>query len=406
MADENSAVADRARAVLSTPGDLRAWLRLADALDAAGEQTRANEAFAALGKAANELGQVALAVAIHRWLADKGQDAAAGELATAISTVHCAGSERIDRSSRPRPPVPPRAPVAAGEPAPADPLALADAALKAARAAVEDRVGERLPPTPLLNGLSADEIVKFIGVTELQRKDKLERVVETGEPARTLFWLASGLVAATRDEALLGELAAGAFFGEIGLVMGTRRTARVTCVEDCWLLAVPARKIEAIAESEPHLADVLAEYARDRLLANVMRTSEILRRIDESERRRLLVRFETGVFGAGKAIVAQGQENDRLHVIVSGQCRVVADGDELALLTAGDGFGEISLLSRRPAMADVVAVENTVTLSLTREAFDEVAAEHPELLAEVYKLLVARERENQALFHDASDLIL
>jgi hypothetical protein len=45
-------------------------------------------------------------------------------------------------------------------------------------------------------------------------------------------------------------------------------------------------------------------------------------------------------------------------------------------------------------------------LSLSREKFDEVAVNHPGLLAEVYKLLVQREQENRALVHDASELIL
>ena len=41
-----------------------------------------------------------------------------------------------------------------------------------------------------------------------------------------------------------------------------------------------------------------------------------------------------------------------------------------------------------------------------REQFDQVAVNHPGLLAEVYKLLVQRESKNQALVHDASELIV
>ena len=409
VGSSHSALAQGAEAVANAPSDLTAWLALASALDAADQADKAAEAFEALGLAASDLGQVALAVAAARWLFDADRSESGARVASRIAETHSQDSKRVDRSSRPRPPVPPRG-SGPGLTAQVDTLEQAleavDKALALARDAAAQRTGDTVPPTPLLNGLSAHEVEKLIEVTELMRVERLEHVVEIGEPARSLYWLAAGLVAATRGDVLLGELSAGAFFGEIGLVMGTHRTARVTCMEDCWLLEIPARKIEAIASAEPHLADVLAEYARDRLLANVMRTSEILRRIDERERRSLLSDFETRVHAADDKILTQGVDNERLHVVVSGRCQVIMDGEAIAELTVGDGFGEISLLSRRPAVADVVAVENTVTLSLTREAFDGVVARHPELLAEVYKLLVARERENQAIFHDATDLIL
>ena len=85
----------------------------------------------------------------------------------------------------------------------------------------------------------------------------------------------------------------------------------------------------------------------------------------------------------------------------------VKDGDKVVSeLQVGDGIGEMSLLARRPATFDVVAVDRTVVLSLSREKFDQVAVNHPTLLAEVYKLLVQRESANQALVHDASELVV
>jgi hypothetical protein len=57
-------------------------------------------------------------------------------------------------------------------------------------------------------------------------------------------------------------------------------------------------------------------------------------------------------------------------------------------------------------IADVVAVEPAVLLRLSKQDFDAVARKHPTLLAEVERLVVARETANRAVFHDASDLIL
>ena len=83
----------------------------------------------------------------------------------------------------------------------------------------------------------------------------------------------------------------------------------------------------------------------------------------------------------------------------------------ISQLGVGDGFGEMSMLGRKPATFDVVATSSALLLSVSRDKFDQVAADHPELLAEVYKLLVDREKENEgttadATIVDADDLII
>jgi CRP-like cAMP-binding protein len=92
--------------------------------------------------------------------------------------------------------------------------------------------------------------------------------------------------------------------------------------------------------------------------------------------------------------------------VVSGKCQVQSGGELLAELGAGAAVGEISLVSGAAAVADVVAIEPVVLLRLAKTDFDAVVAKHPKLLAEVERLVVAREKANRALFQDASDLIV
>ena len=93
-------------------------------------------------------------------------------------------------------------------------------------------------------------------------------------------------------------------------------------------------------------------------------------------------------------------------MVVAGRCDVSSAGAEVARLGPGAAVGEISLVSGKPAVADVFAAERTVLLCLAREDFHAVVAAHPELLARVESLVVAREEQNRALFHDASDLLV
>jgi len=109
---------------------------------------------------------------------------------------------------------------------------------------------------------------------------------------------------------------------------------------------------------------------------------------------------------AATTFIHEAQPNEHLWVVVSGRCEVRAGGGVVAELGPGAAVGEISLVSGVSAVADVVAVEPAVLLRLSRRDFDAVAKKHPNLLAEVEKLVVKRETENRALFQDATDLIV
>jgi CRP-like cAMP-binding protein len=231
-------------------------------------------------------------------------------------------------------------------------------------------------------------------------------IVETGAPATALYWLAHGTVVVTRDKVQLGELHSGAFFGEIALVGGTARTATVVTRDDVWLLEIPARAIETAAQKHPQLAEVLAFHARARLLSNLTRTSELFRALVPPDRDQLLAKFASELVPADTTFIREGQANDHLWVVVAGKCQVVVGGSLVAELGPGAAVGEISLVSGDPAVADVIAIEPVVVLKLSKQDFDVVAKKHPKLLAAVEKLVIAREKENRALFQDATDLIV
>jgi cAMP-dependent protein kinase regulator len=411
--DTPAALLGRAAARLSRqPNDLSAWWELCASLARAGRAEQAILAYAELGRAASGLGHPALAVACARSLEESGESKAAADLVKHVAREHASGAKKVDRALRSSPPAPPPSePTQPGAqldvPEELEPAAeLADKAVRAAGASAKSRAPEALAPTPLIGVLKPAEVRELCAIMHLRLCAPGEVIVDVGQPATALYWIARGAAEVTREGQHLGELRTNQFFGEIALVSGTTRTARVSAFGAALVLEIPARELEELAGRAPRLAKVLAQYARTRLLASVMRLSELFSRLTEEEHQKLLPLFDTELFEEGDVIVENGSHNQRLYVIASGSCQVKNGDQVLATLEPGDGIGEMSLLARRPASFDVVATERTVALSLSRENFDEVAVNHPGLLAEVYKLLVQRESENQALVHDANDLVV
>jgi cAMP-dependent protein kinase regulator len=398
-----------AAALEAAPGDLDVWLEVAARLAAVGAREPAAAAFEQLGRSACDTGRVAIAVACARWLASR--DAAlAKKLTDRIIDFHGAGSKRIDDDAQP--PVLSRASssseVEAGVQSPGvdDAIARAQKALAAAAASAAEHAIKKVAPTPLISTLGRTPLRAFINAMTVQAVPAGTVVLDVGQPATALYWLARGRAEVSRDGTVLGELVSGGFFGEIALVSGSTRTARVTTVSDAWLLEIPTKAVEEAATREPRLAEVLAQHARSRLLANLMRTSELFTALPPEDRGELLNRFEPVLLQPGETFIRQGEDNKYLWVIVSGRCVVTAGATELARLGPGDVLGESGVVARKPANADVVTVEPCSLLRLSRREFEAIAAKYPEMLAEVYKLVVARDEANRAIEHDAGDLVV
>ena len=385
------------------PSDWGAWLELAVVLSALGHTDEAETAFATIGEGARVAGRVSLAVACGRHLAELGS-VRGPELVDQVVETYATGGPHFAFTAPPAPEEPPA--IEAPGDLESEPLAYARFIIDKLGAWLTARQPKQHSPAPLLSALSKAGARALVGVMTPHALPAGATVVEAGAPALALYWLAHGTVSVARDGAALGELHSGAFFGEIALVGGTTRTATVTAAEDLWLLEIPARAVENAAAKHPKLAEVLAFHARARLLANLTRTSELFRAFGESDRDELLGKFESQLVPAGTKFIEEGGSNEHLWVVVAGKCAVQSAGSVLAELGPGAAVGEISLVSGAPAVADVVAIEPAVLLRLAKRDFEAVGRRHPALIAEVEKLVVAREQANRALFQDASDLIV
>jgi CRP-like cAMP-binding protein len=114
--------------------------------------------------------------------------------------------------------------------------------------------------------------------------------------------------------------------------------------------------------------------------------------IDPAHLERLADRAIEVEFPADRVIARQGEIGTGFFVIVSGQVRVVRDGETLAQLGPGEFFGELSLLDRQPRVAMVVADEPTTCLALPSWDFEQLLLEEPALTVSILRGIAGRLR--------------
>lgn len=108
-------------------------------------------------------------------------------------------------------------------------------------------------------------------------------------------------------------------------------------------------------------------------------------------------RIEARTFDSGDIIFHKDDPGEALYIIKSGKIRICTstkDGREvtIAVLGAGDFFGEMALLDGEPRSADAVAVDKVETLVFQREPFLACLDQFPEIAKKIIVVLSKRLR--------------
>jgi CRP-like cAMP-binding protein len=409
LADEVEAALRWSAAVVehdpSSPGALVITCRLLAQL---GRTEAAAEGFSLAVRRSIDAGNLPFAISAAADLRALGVDVS-DEL-DQVALAFCFGSPRLEETEAPPPPIPhlngfqPISSVLTGP-------ALTSKATQILHAATRDYqevVGSELPlvsPLPLFSALPRDALRALIDAFEMITVPAGHAVIEEGEEGAEAYIVVRGALEVRRRSSdddsqpsiVLARLVSGALFGEMALLSRAPRAASVTATRPSILLVAKRDALEAVAERRPEVGVELAAHCRRRMVANLARTSAVLVSVPPEERPKLVERFETRIFERGDKLVTEGQESQGLHLIASGEVAVVThEGTEslvLATLPAGETVGEVALVLRRKANADVTAVHPTVTMFLPRDQFLALIHDHPAILHGLYMTAVRRDDE-------------
>ncbi len=276
----------------------------------------------------------------------------------------------------------------------------------------------KLPTLPLFSALAPELLVRLLKAVRVEEVSGGNEIVRQGDVGSEAFVVARGLLRVVRreggDETLLAQLGPGAIFGEMALISEAPRSAAVIALEPTQLLVLDRAELERAAMQEKALAQELSAFCRARMQANLARHARVLSGLNVAARAELLTELPVRLFERGEHLIQRDQEAESILLLASGGVSVsVPEGSDrlvLASLGPGDVVGEISMILRKPASADVIASYPTVAYEITRDALFTLMRKHPPLLVELYQLATRRDDEIRAATESelltADDLVL
>lgn len=142
----------------------------------------------------------------------------------------------------------------------------------------------------------------------------------------------------------------------------------------------------------------MSENVNRREACESLRAIPIFRDATDQDLERLALHLIERRFPKNAIIVDEGLAGDYMYVIRSGRVKVTkasGDGREkiMNLLSAGDFFGEMSLLDDEPRSASVTTLEPTLLLALSRRDFMELLNNSSTLALCVIQELTRRLRD-------------
>ena len=127
----------------------------------------------------------------------------------------------------------------------------------------------------------------------------------------------------------------------------------------------------------------------------LLRNIPLFSKIDPSKLKLLAFASERVTFGKGQELFHQGDHSDTAYIIIEGSADVGVDtpgGGEISVaqLAKNDIVGEIGILCDVPRTATVRAIDDVITLAITKDLFFQMVREYPEMGIEIMRELADR----------------
>ncbi|MEM9044368.1 MAG: cyclic nucleotide-binding domain-containing protein, partial [Pseudomonadota bacterium] len=265
-----------------------------------------------------------------------------------------------------------------------------------------DNVKESIP---LFGDLTILQLREFLLDAAVHAPDAGRHIIRKGDAGASLFLILRGSVEIPISKETRFTLPKGAFFGEMGLVMGRRRTSDAVAGSDCVVIEIPrmaALKLLASSEAaRKNLNDTLVLRKIQTFLAPNITAEDVSEILDT---------YQIVNFSRGEEIIKEGDTAaDACYLIQSGSCavsRLVGDQETIInYVPAGELLGESALLTGQPRNASVRAAIGVEAIKIDGGLFRELMDRKPQLKSKVETMVAARsaQAKKRSVENEAKD---
>ena len=129
-----------------------------------------------------------------------------------------------------------------------------------------------------------------------------------------------------------------------------------------------------------------------------LRTIELFSSLSDAEIREIIRNDRLICFGPGEMVVELGDVGGSMYVVIEGSCSVLIPNPssreemiEVAQLSSGTIFGEISALTNAPRTASIKAASHLVLQEISQQQIETIFLNNQEAMAEFAKVMASRE---------------
>jgi len=163
-------------------------------------------------------------------------------------------------------------------------------------------------------------------------------------------------------------------------------------------LSIPAQSL-FVSEQEIRRERRAAREIAERTEA--LQRVELFQTLTDDEREALAKQLRVAPFAQGEALTRQGAKAHWLYILTRGdaEVRVSVDGklsERLAVLHAGNFFGEMGMMTGEPRSATVLALTDVVCYRVDKDAFHDILRSRPEIAEDISHVLARRRVELDA----------
>eukprot|EP01137_Pigoraptor_chileana_P005231 Opistho-2@2825 len=258
-----------------------------------------------------------------------------------------------------------------------------------------------LQKTPFLICMDEDAMAQFADAFRVTRVPTGVSIYKKNDETEEFYILVDGEVKVSapdsdNNERQLCVRKGGEFFGEGPLFAGppedppVRRTSSVTTSMQCTFMLLDRDHLERFfkkqsTEARVELRKQMAAVMGQRV-DNLLKKTPFLSQENISENKlevlSSLLKYVT--IDANRIVFSEGDIGSELYFVLTGRLRATAKGQDgqpvvLAEFTAGQYFGEISMVVNTPRTATITAAERCLLLSLHRKDLQHFLRLFPEM---------------------------